>query len=93
VAHGDSPGTFLYARCDAACAARSCTSALANLWQKARDASGSDLAKLSITASGAAEVGDAAEITALRGAWLGELTSSGQTALASGALSATSADP
>ena len=93
VVHGDSPGTYLYARCDAACAARTCTSALTNLWQKARDASGSDLAKLSITASGAAEVGDAAEITALRGAWLGELSSGGQTALASGALSATSADP
>jgi hypothetical protein len=93
LASGEVPGKSLYASCDAACALLACVGAVGNLWANARDASSADNATLSITASGATQVGDTAEVTRLSGTWLGELVIGAQTALASGAFSATTSAP
>ena len=88
LAYGTSPGSVVYAGCDEACTASTCTTALASIWKGARDASGSTVASLGVTASGAAQVGDEAEATSLKGSWVGELSVGQDSATASGVLSA-----
>jgi hypothetical protein len=89
IAASPSPSSAAYANCEQSCVLSSCTSGIASAWNKARDASGTAIATLSVTATGAANVGDSAEATGLNGSWLGELRMGEETALASGALSAT----
>lgn len=88
VTYGATPGAAAYPRCDDACVADSCRTAVAVLWQRATAASGTNSSRLSLTASGTASVGDVAQATGFRGSWLGELSLSGETAPASGAFSA-----
>ena len=91
LAYGASPGSALYGTCGQSCALSTCASAVASAWMKARNASGSDLATLGFTATGAAVVGDEAEVTSLHGSWVGELVIGDTHATGSGALSASSA--
>ena len=93
LAYGASPGTAIHSTCDEACATNTCVGAVAALWKRARSASGSAVAALSVTATGVAQVGDRAEIIGLHGSWVGQLVIGADTAPVSGALSATSSTP
>jgi hypothetical protein len=93
LAAGTAPGAEAYGTCDAACLLATCTSAVSALWQRASDASGADIAQLSVTATGAAQVGDAAQITSVQGTWLGELSDGDASAPVSGELDAQSSAP
>jgi hypothetical protein len=63
-----------YAGCDATCLEDACQSALGALWRRGGNVDGADFSRLSLTATGRAYVGDAAELTGLTGTWIGELT-------------------
>lgn len=89
--YGVTPGIAAFGTCDQSCTAALCRTAVASAWAKAEAASGDALATLSITATGAAQVGDDAEATAVVGSWVGELQTLGGAAPVSGALTASSA--
>jgi hypothetical protein len=65
---------FAYDECDGACLTDLCQRGVAAIWQRGGDATGLSPAHLSITATGAARVGDTAEVVGVLGSWLGELT-------------------
>jgi hypothetical protein len=88
MANGVTPGSITFAGCDGSCASSLCSDALAAAWGKAQLSSGTELATLSLTATGSAKVGDDAQATGLTGSWVGELRVDGATAEVSGALSA-----
>ena len=88
--YGAAPGSSIHSSCDEACATSTCVGAVAALWQRARNASGSTVAELSVTATGTAQVGDQAEVTSLHGSWVGQLVIGAEAAPVSGALSAVS---
>jgi hypothetical protein len=77
-----------YDACDAACLDALCEAAVAAIWQRGSDASGLSPARLSITATGAVRVGDAAEVAGVGGTWIGALTSSGPSVTTGGSLTA-----
>ncbi|MEI9950873.1 MAG: hypothetical protein WDO74_18335 [Pseudomonadota bacterium] len=93
LANGTKAGSTAFASCDESCAAGLCRTAVAAAWGKAQLSSGTNMATLSITAAGTAEVGDDAEASQLDGSWVGELRTDDATASVSGALSATSGAP
>jgi hypothetical protein len=63
--------------CDELCLETLCRTGAAALWGAARAASGSELDRLALTASGSATVGDDAQAVLLDGSWIGRLSSSG----------------
>ncbi len=77
-----------YDACDSACLINLCQSAVAAIWRRGGDATGLSPARLSVTATGAAHVGDTAEVAGLIGKWIGELHSTTETRTTGGALSA-----
>ncbi len=77
-----------YDACDSACLVRLCESAVAAIWRRGGDATGLSPARLSVTATGEAYVGDAAELAGVKGTWIGELHGMAQTRTTGGALSA-----
>lgn len=91
LAHGTSVGSALYDGCDQSCGASTCVTAINNAWSNAEDASGSSVATLSVTATGSATVGDAAEIVKLDGTWVGQLSDGDAQASTSGTLTASTA--
>jgi hypothetical protein len=91
--HGATAGTALYEDCDASCGSRTCALALSAIWERAALASGTQLASLAITATGSADVGDAAEVTKLEGSWVGQLTDGDGQAVGSGKLDGQSVSP
>ncbi len=93
LAHGVSVGSALYDGCDESCGASTCVAAINNAWSNAEDASGSSLATLSVTATGSAKVGDAAELVKLDGTWVGELSDGDAQASGSGTLTASASAP
>jgi hypothetical protein len=83
------PDTGLaYDACDADCLTSLCESGVAAIWQRGGDATALLPARLGITATGAARVGDAAEVVGVSGTWIGALTTGagGSPATTSGAL-------
>ncbi|HEY0466592.1 MAG TPA: hypothetical protein VGC79_20430, partial [Polyangiaceae bacterium] len=88
LANGESPGSTAFASCDESCSANLCRSAVAAAWSNAQLSSGTQIDTMSVTASGAAQIGDDARATGLSGSWVGELKTDDATALVSGALSA-----
>jgi len=93
LANGIDPSSAAFASCDSSCAASLCSNAVAAAWSKAQRSSGAEIAMLSVTATGTAEVGDDAQATSLAGSWVGELRTERATAQVSGALSAQSSEP
>jgi hypothetical protein len=75
-----------YGTCGATCLNTLCESALASIWNRARDAEGLEPTRLSLTATGKAYVGDAAEVAGLNGSWIGELGSGAQKVATGGAV-------
>jgi hypothetical protein len=69
-----SDTTYDYPSCDANCLSELCQTAIASIWQRARDASSSSPVRLALTAAGEARVGDAAEIAGILGSWIGDLS-------------------
>jgi len=63
--------------CDQLCLENLCRTGVASLWDAARRASGGELERLTLTASGSASVGNEAQAVALDGRWIGRLSSSG----------------
>ena len=63
-----------YDGCDAGCLTSLCESGVAAIWQRGADATGLTPAHLSVTATGASRVGDAAELVGVSGSWIGALT-------------------
>lgn len=90
LANGTTPGSAAFASCDASCIANLCSDAVATAWSNAQLSSGAQIDTLSVTGSGAAQVGDDARATGLSGSWVGELRTESATAPVSGALSASS---
>ena len=90
LAQGVSPGSIAFASCDEKCAVTLCSNAAAAAWAKAQLSSGTEIATLSVTATGTAEVGDDAQATSVLGSWVGELRTARGSAVVSGALSASS---
>lgn len=88
LANGESPGNSTFAVCDERCTIDLCRSAVAAAWSNAQLSSGARIDTLSVTASGAAQIGDDARATGLSGNWVGELRTESGTAQVSGALSA-----
>jgi hypothetical protein len=87
LAHGAAAGTT-YDACDESCATTACVAAVSALWKKAENSSGTTSAALTVTGTGAAQVGDDASVISLDGSWVGQLHIGTDTAPASGALSA-----
>jgi hypothetical protein len=81
-----------YGTCGATCLTALCESALVSLWNRARDAEGLEPARLSLTATGKAYVGDGAEVAGMNGSWIGEL-GSGSQKVATGGIITGSAPP
>jgi hypothetical protein len=79
-----------YAGCDTDCLTALCQSAATAIWRRGGDASGLSPARLSITATGAARVGDAAEVVGVGGTWLGALSADDTSATMTGTLTAVS---
>jgi hypothetical protein len=77
-----------YTGCDAACLEDTCRSALGALWQRGGNVDGAEFSRLSLTATGRAYVGDAAELTGLTGTWIGELTDEANAPATGGGLTA-----
>jgi len=63
-----------YDACDAACLQTLCEAGVAALWRRGGDATALSPARLSITATCGARVGDVAEIAGAAGEWIAELT-------------------
>ncbi len=77
-----------YEACDAGCLAQLCEAGVAAIWQRGSDASALSPARLSITATGTARVGDAAEVAGVGGTWIGALTSADDSMTTGGPLTA-----
>ena len=90
LANGESPGNTTFDVCDQSCTIDLCQSAVAAAWSNAQLSSGAQIDTLSVTATGAAEVGDDARATSLTGNWVGQLHTESGSAQVSGALSANS---
>lgn len=90
LSYGTSSGSALYTGCDASCGSSTCELALSSIWKRATLASGTNVASLTVTATGSTQVGDAAEISVLDGSWVGQLSDGANQSTVSGALSARS---
>ncbi|HWZ87402.1 MAG TPA: hypothetical protein VNW92_01095, partial [Polyangiaceae bacterium] len=88
VAHGTVVGSAAYTGCDESCSVSTCQAAVSELWKEASNSSGNTSASLTVTGTGAAQVGDDASIVSLSGSWVGQLQIGADSAPASGALSA-----
>jgi hypothetical protein len=74
--NGTIPGSYAFESCADTCVKNLCESALANLWENARNASSNGVAAaatLVIAATGDAGVDDYARPTAFTGSWVGSL--------------------
>jgi len=80
---------FAYGTCDAACVTELCQSAVATMWRRGEDATALSPARLGITATGGAHVGDVAEVAGMRGSWIGELHTGAELRTTGGELTAT----
>lgn len=85
--------TLAYATCDAACLTETCERAARLLWTRGAESSGVDYTRLSLTATGGANVGDEAEVTGFAGTWLGELRDDRGKASTSGVIAASAIAP
>lgn len=77
-----------YEGCDAECLFALCQSAARAVWQRGADATGLAPSRLTISATGDARVGDAAEIAGMGGDWLGALNVADEKTATSGTLTA-----
>jgi hypothetical protein len=73
LAAAGTDGVMAYPACNAACLSELCEQASASLWLRARDATSTKPVRLALSATGAVSVGDAAEVEAITGSWVGEL--------------------
>jgi hypothetical protein len=83
IAAAGNDSELAYVGCDGACLTMLCSTALVSIWQRARDAALP--MQLGIAATGQGFVGDEAELSGMRGSWVGKL------ALADGELSTSGA--
>ena len=82
-------GSLAYGACDADCLESTCQQALNLIWLRGSGATGLAPARLIVTATGNAHVGDAAEVAGMGGSWLGELGGPDGTQSTGGPLTAT----
>lgn len=73
LAEAGSDNQLAYGSCGAPCLAALCQGGLGTLFRRGADAEGLTPTRLSLTATGKAYVGDAAEVAGLTGSWIGEL--------------------
>jgi len=84
-ATGASP-TEAYAGCDSDCMTALCRAGLQLMWARGAAATGLTPARLTVSATAKAFVGDAANVAGMTGQWLGQLTRDGSSAKTMGAL-------
>jgi hypothetical protein len=72
------------ATCDARCLEDLCRAALGELWQRARDASGTTVATLRVNLTGQASIDEYARPVGFDGSWVGKLESDGFSGSVSG---------
>jgi hypothetical protein len=91
VDHGaDSSQGQVFPGCDLACATNLCKTAVQNLWKRMIDGTGSDPAKLVLSATGAAKVDDHANVASVtKGAWSASVDFATVTGKLTGGLEAT----
>jgi hypothetical protein len=75
-----------YDACDADCLTSLCQSGVAAIWGRGGDATGLTPARLSLTATGGARVGDVAQVVGVSGTWIGSLTAGEATSATGGVL-------
>jgi hypothetical protein len=73
-----------FAGCDADCLSALCQSALANVWQRARQATAAAPVQIDVAATAEGWVGDSAELAGMKGSWVGQLLSDGAAAVTTG---------
>jgi hypothetical protein len=73
LAGAGADGSLAYPTCNAACLEELCQQAISAVWQRGRDATALSPTRLSLSASGQAYVGDAAEVAGINGTWIGAL--------------------
>lgn len=83
-----SDNAVAYAGCDASCMQTLCEKAASSIWQRGRDATALAPARLLLSATGLAYVGDAAEIAGISGNWIGILSQGTQQPATGGSLKA-----
>jgi len=84
-ATGASP-TEAYAGCDSDCMTALCRAGLQLIWARGASATGLTPARLTVSATAQAFVGDTANVAGMTGQWLGQLTRDGSSALTKGPL-------
>jgi hypothetical protein len=91
VDHGSDPSQGqVFPGCNLGCATDLCKTAVQNLWKRMIDVTGSDTAKLVLSATGAAKVDDHANIASVtRGAWSASVDFATVTGKLTGGLEAT----
>jgi hypothetical protein len=82
-----------YDACDADCLTTLCQSAVAAIWRRGGDATGLAPARLSISATGSARVGDEAQVVGVSGTWIGALSAGATTATTGGVLTGVAPAP
>jgi hypothetical protein len=73
LAAAGSDALLAFAGCNAGCMSELCSTALATIWQRARDATALSPVQLSVSAAGAGRVGEHAELAGVSGTWVGRL--------------------
>jgi len=81
------PAGELYPLCTQACAINHCREAVGEVWQRAAAVESLAPPLLSLSASGAAQVGDVAQVVALSGSWVGRFSAENEAATAAGPFS------
>jgi hypothetical protein len=80
---GAAPGVA-FEGCDTACVTELCTSAVAILWERARNASQTGAASLHVALTGKAAINDSAQPIGFTGSWVGSLQAGATSASVSG---------
>jgi hypothetical protein len=88
LAQAGSDNQLAYGSCDGECLAALCQNGLGALWHRGEDTEGLTPTRLSLTATGKAYVGDAAEVAGLTGSWIGKLDGDGTDIATGGELAA-----
>lgn len=88
-----TPEAPAFGTCAASCVETLCHAGTAKLWQTAREPPDEEPVTLDLTATGSAEVGEQAEVVALKGTWIGRLETDQGLSTTGGALDGTTPPP
>lgn len=88
-----SDSSLAYAECDTECLQALCLDAARSLWQRGASATALRPARLTVSGTGTAHVGDAADIAGMAGTWIGDLKSDADAERTGGTVTAAASSP